>query len=69
MYPEPEKFMPERWLDTSKEPPLFSTKMGFGFGRRSVVLMFFFPSKIEDDTFHVTAFVPEGTSRKTRSVD
>ncbi|KAH8110769.1 cytochrome P450 [Phellopilus nigrolimitatus] len=35
VYPEPDKFKPERWLPTDgKLPPLDVNKMAFGFGRR-----------------------------------
>ena len=36
-YPEPDKFIPERWLPgPGKEVPLEANKMAFGFGRRCV---------------------------------
>ncbi|PAV15608.1 cytochrome P450 [Pyrrhoderma noxium] len=35
LYPDPDKFIPERWLpSSSKESPMNSNKIGFGFGRR-----------------------------------
>ncbi|KAH8103696.1 cytochrome P450 [Phellopilus nigrolimitatus] len=46
-YPEPDKFVPERWLLTDgKTPPLSANKMAFGFGRRICPGRFFVENSI-----------------------
>ena len=47
LFPEPDRFKPERWSTGAEDTPNVFASLPFGFGPRMCVGMFFLPVEIE----------------------